>query len=302
MVMVAPPIWGSTAIVFTTLRESDAIHNVVVPGSPSADVISAFQALNVPAGTVTVSEPTTLEVPARQRRPHNRRPVANVLVRLDRVSKAYTEGEESRLVLQETSGTFGEGEITAIRGRSGSGKSTLLNLVAGIDSPTAGDVFVDGICVNRLSTRDRTLLRRERMGFVFQFFNLIPTLSVLENVLLPAELAGRPPGASRERARGLLDRVGLLSRAGAFPDRLSGGEQQRVAIARALVQDPRLVLADEPTGNLDDHTGEAVMALLEQVTRDAGKSLLLVTHSTRVAARADRELTIEDGHLMPQRG
>jgi len=226
----------------------------------------------------------------------------SVLIRLDRVTKAYTEGDESRLVLHETSGVFDAGEIVAIRGRSGSGKSTLLNLVAGIDSPTSGDVFVDGTCVNRLPPRDRTLLRRDRMGFVFQFFNLIPTLRVLENVLLPAELAGRPLAASGERARALLDHVGLLSRAAAFPDRLSGGEQQRVAIARALVLDPRLVLADEPTGNLDEHTGEAVMALLEQVTRDAGKSLLLVTHSARVAARADRELTIEDGHLVPLRG
>jgi putative ABC transport system ATP-binding protein len=226
----------------------------------------------------------------------------SVLIRLDRVTKAYREGDESRLVLHETTGAFDAGQIVAIRGRSGSGKSTLLNLIAGIDSPTSGEVFMDGVCVNRLPPRERTLLRRDRMGFIFQFFNLIPTLSVLENVLLPAELAGRPAGASRERARGLLDRVGLLSRAGAFPDRLSGGEQQRVAIARALVQDPLLVLADEPTGNLDDHTGEAVMALLEQVTRAAGRSLLLVTHSTRVAALADRELTIEDGHLVPLRG
>jgi putative ABC transport system ATP-binding protein len=224
------------------------------------------------------------------------------LIRLDRVSKAYDEGELRRHVLRETSAVFASGELCAIRGRSGSGKSTLLNLVAGIDSPSAGDVYVDGACVNRLSPRERTLLRRERMGFVFQFFNLIPTLSVLENVMLPAELAGRDAAGARERALRLLDRVGLAGRAAAFPDRLSGGEQQRVALARALVQEPRLVLADEPTGNLDDHTGEAVMNLLEELVRAEGRTLLLVTHSREVAARADRELTIEDGHLVPSRG
>jgi len=224
------------------------------------------------------------------------------LVRLDRVSKAYAEGELRRHVLRETSALFAPGELVAIRGRSGSGKSTLLNLVAGIDSPSSGDVFVDGACVNRLSSRERTLLRRERMGFVFQFFNLIPTLSVIENVMLPAELAGRGAASARERALGLLERVGLAGRADGFPDRLSGGEQQRVALARALVQEPRLVLADEPTGNLDDHTGEAVLDLLEGLVRAEGRTLLLVTHSREVAARADRELTIEDGHLVASRG
>ena len=224
------------------------------------------------------------------------------LIRLDRVSKDYVEGSELRHVLRETTAEIAEGELVAIRGRSGSGKSTLLNLVAGIDSPSAGDVFVDGACVNRLSPRERTLLRRERMGFVFQFFNLIPTLSVFENVVLPAELAGRDAASGRERALQLLDRVGLADRGAAFPDRLSGGEQQRVALARALVQDPRLVLADEPTGNLDDHTGEAVLRLLEELVRDEGRTLLLVTHSREVAARADRELTIEDGQLVVSRG
>jgi putative ABC transport system ATP-binding protein len=223
-------------------------------------------------------------------------------VRLDRVSKAYAEGENTRHVLREASARFGEGEFVAIRGRSGSGKSTLLNLLAGIDSPTSGDIFIGDACMNRLSPRERTLLRRDHMGFVFQFFNLIPTLTVIENVLLPAELAGRDPRAARERASGLLDRVGLLPRAATFPDRLSGGEQQRVAIARALVQQPQLVLADEPTGNLDDHTGESVLRLLEEMTRQEAKALVLVTHSAQVAARADRELTIEEGQLVALRG
>ena len=158
----------------------------------------------------------------------------------------------------------------AIRGRSGSGKSTLLNLIAGIDLPTAGEVWVAGTCLSRLSPAERTLFRRDHLGFVFQFFNLIPTLTVLENVQLPAELGGRAPADAAARARALLAEVGLEGRERTFPDRLSGGEQQRVAVARALVQDPRLLLADEPTGNLDDATGQSVMALLDRVTRRAG--------------------------------
>ncbi len=187
----------------------------------------------------------------------------------------------------------------AIRGRSGSGKSTLLNLVAGIDVPTAGEVWVAGTCLSRLSPGARTLFRRDHLGFVFQFFNLIPTLTVLENVQLPAELGGRTPEDAAARARALLAEVGLEDRERAFPDRLSGGEQQRVAIARALVQDPRLLLADEPTGNLDDATGRQVMELLDRVTRRAGRSLVLVTHSPQVAERADRVFTIDDGHVVP---
>jgi putative ABC transport system ATP-binding protein len=221
------------------------------------------------------------------------------IVRLDRVSKDYREGEDVRHVLRETSADFAEGEVVAIRGRSGCGKSTLLNLVAGIDVPTAGEVWVAGTCLSRLSPGARTLFRRDHLGFVFQFFNLIPTLNVLENVQLPAELGGRMPEAAAAKARALLAEVGLEGRERTFPDRLSGGEQQRVAIARALVQDPRLLLADEPTGNLDDATGRQVMGLLDRVTRRAGRSLVLVTHSPQVAERADRVFTIEDGHVVP---
>jgi putative ABC transport system ATP-binding protein len=222
------------------------------------------------------------------------------LIRLDRVSKDYTEGTKTRVVLRETTAAIAEGEFVAIRGRSGSGKSTLLNLMAGIDLPTSGDLFIAGVCLSRLSPRDRTLFRRDHLGFVFQFFNLIPTLTVIENVQLPAELSGGSARDAARRARALLDQVGLLDRADDFPDRLSGGEQQRVAIARALVQDPKLLLADEPIGNLDDATGEAVLALLDRTTRQAGRTLVLVTHSAQVAARADRVLTIEEGHLVPE--
>jgi putative ABC transport system ATP-binding protein len=217
------------------------------------------------------------------------------LVRLDRVTKDYSEGRELRHVLTDASLEVGEGEFVAIRGRSGSGKSTVLNLVAGIDRPSSGEIYVAGTALSQLGSRERTLLRRDHIGFVFQFFNLIPTLSVLENVLLPAELSGRDES---RRAADLLERVGLADRAASFPDRLSGGEQQRVAIARALVRDPRLVLADEPTGNLDDATGATVMGLLDALTRRAGKTLLLATHSREVAALADRVVTIDAGRLV----
>jgi putative ABC transport system ATP-binding protein len=220
------------------------------------------------------------------------------LVRIDRLSKDYREGEVLRVVLHDASADFAEGELVAIRGRSGSGKSTLLNLIAGIDQPTGGNVVIDGTYLNRLSPRERTLFRRDHMGFVFQFFNLIPTLTVLENVQLPAELAGGGKREVTRRARSLLEQVGLADRCGTFPDRLSGGEQQRVAICRALVQDPRLVLADEPTGNLDDATGASILRLLDEMTRQADKTLILVTHSAPVAALADRVLTIEEGHLV----
>ena len=221
------------------------------------------------------------------------------IIRLEGVSKHYIEGAETRHVLEEASVSFDEGEIVAVHGRSGSGKSTLLNLVAGIDSPTAGEVWVAGTCLSRLSPSERTLFRRDHLGFVFQFFNLIPTLRVLENVQLPAELRGLPAHQAAERARACLGDVGLSGREESFPDSLSGGEQQRVAIARALVQAPRLLLADEPTGNLDDATGRTVMDLLEQVTRGAGRTLVVVTHSTFVAARADRVFTIESGRVVP---
>ena len=221
------------------------------------------------------------------------------IIRLERVSKHYTEGAETRHVLDEASVSFAKGELVAVRGRSGSGKSTLLNLVGGIDSPSAGEVWVAGTCLSRLSPAERTLFRRDHLGFVFQFFNLIPTLRVLENVQLPAELRGLSSDDAAERARVRLGEVGLSDREESFPDRLSSGEQQRVAIARALVQDPRILLADEPTGNLDDATGEMVMDLLDRVTRGTGRTLVVVTHSAQVASRADRVFTIEDGHVVP---
>jgi putative ABC transport system ATP-binding protein len=219
-------------------------------------------------------------------------------VRLEGVSKGFDEGSQTRAVLRGADAEFARGEFVAILGKSGSGKSTLLNLISGIDLVDRGDIWVNGQRLTTLNERRRTLFRRHKIGFVFQFYNLIPTLTVWENVILPLELAGMDNGEARGRAETLLEAVGLLDRRNTFPDRLSGGEQQRVAIARALVHDPQLVLADEPTGNLDEDTGRQVMALLDRLTRRNGKNLILVTHSHEAAGYADRVLTLRDGKLV----
>jgi len=222
----------------------------------------------------------------------------HVFMRLEGLSKGFQEGGQTRTVLRGADAEFGRGEFVAILGKSGSGKSTLLNLISGIDVVDAGDIWVDGQRLTGLGERQRTLFRRQNIGFVFQFFNLIPTLTVWENVVLPLELAGLDNRDAQRQAEALLDAVGLLDRRDTFPDRLSGGEQQRVAIARALVHDPLLVLADEPTGNLDEETGRQVMALLDRLTRQNGRNLILVTHSREAAAYADRVLTLRDGQLI----
>jgi putative ABC transport system ATP-binding protein len=219
-------------------------------------------------------------------------------VALSAVSKSFPEGGGERVVLDRVDLTVEVGELVVVLGRSGSGKSTLLNLVAGIDRPTAGRVEVGGVDLGALPERRRTLFRRDHVGFVFQFFNLLPTLTVEENLRLPLELAGRTGADDLRRAEELLAEVGLADRVGAFPDRLSGGEQQRVAVARALVHDPLLVLADEPTGNLDLDTGLAVLGLLDRLTRGAGKTLLMATHSRQVVGLADRVLAIHEGRLV----
>jgi putative ABC transport system ATP-binding protein len=219
-------------------------------------------------------------------------------IRLNGLSKGFQEGGRTRIVLHDADAEFARGEFVAILGKSGSGKSTLLNVISGIDLVDGGNIWVNGQELTALNERQRTLFRRQNIGFIFQFFNLIPTLTVWENVLLPLELAGMDNGEARHQAETLLAAVGLLDRRATFPDRLSGGEQQRVAIARALVHDPLLVLADEPTGNLDEETGRQVMALLDRLTRQRGKNLILVTHSNEAAAYADRTLILRDGKLV----
>uniref|UniRef100_C6E881 ABC transporter related protein n=1 Tax=Geobacter sp. (strain M21) TaxID=443144 RepID=C6E881_GEOSM len=224
--------------------------------------------------------------------------MAEPIIQLSGVCKSFQEGERERVVFRDASLVVEPGEWLFLLGRSGSGKSTLLNLVSGIDLPDSGEVRVAGQPLNRQSERERTLFRRSSIGFVFQFYNLIPTLTVLENVLLPLELAGLLNQEQDDLARDLLQQVGLADRAASFPDRLSGGEQQRVAVARALVHRPKLVLADEPTGNLDAETGRQVLDLFQRLLRESGTTLLLVTHSGEVAALADRVLTIENGLLV----
>ncbi|HEX5718897.1 MAG TPA: ABC transporter ATP-binding protein [Thermoanaerobaculia bacterium] len=224
------------------------------------------------------------------------------LVELRNLTKAYEEGDRRRTVLREANVAIGRGELAVLVGRSGSGKSTVLNLMSGIDLPDSGEVVIDGVSLSTLPERERTLFRRDRIGFVFQFFNLIPTLTVEENLLLPLELKGRVRPEQRRAALGLLEEIGLSDRAGSFPDRLSGGEQQRVAVARALAHDPLLVLADEPTGNLDLETGLQVLEILDRLTRRAGKTMVMVTHSREVVGLADRVFRMEDCRLVEDAG
>jgi putative ABC transport system ATP-binding protein len=219
-------------------------------------------------------------------------------LRFEALSKSYQEGDRTRVVLQNVDAQFVQGEFVAILGRSGSGKSTLLNLISGIDRADSGRLWLGGQELSALNDHQRTLFRRRHIGFVFQFFNLIPTLTVWENVTLPLELNGARQAEIQPRGEALLEAVGLLDRRQTFPDRLSGGEQQRVALARALVHDPLLVLADEPTGNLDEATGKLILALLDRLTRQAGKNLIMVTHSADAASHADRVLHLKDGKLV----
>jgi putative ABC transport system ATP-binding protein len=222
-------------------------------------------------------------------------------LRFNDLTKSYYEGDVRRVVLQNAHAEFQPGEITAILGKSGSGKSTLLNLISGIDAPDGGQIWVGDQDLTALSEHDRTLFRRAQIGFVFQFFNLIPILTVGENVSLPLELNRTPRQRAYRKARDLLDAVGLLDRWDTFPDKLSGGEQQRVALARALVHDPLLILADEPTGNLDEETGAEMMSLLARLTRAQNGTLLIVTHSAEAAQHADRVLRLSHGQLVAER-
>ncbi len=219
------------------------------------------------------------------------------LLRLTDLVKTYQEGEGERTVLDHLSLSLARGTSAVLMGRSGAGKSTLLNLVSGIDLPTSGQVTIDGTEITALSETDRTLFRRTQIGFIFQSFNLISTLTVIENVLLPLELAGETSDAAREQAADMLTHVGLGDRLDSFPDRLSGGEQQRVAVARALAHDPLFVLADEPTGNLDYETGQHILTLLYDLVEETDTTLLVATHDREALARCDRTLHLRGGVL-----
>jgi putative ABC transport system ATP-binding protein len=218
------------------------------------------------------------------------------MIELRGVSKTVQSGGQPLTILQPLSLTVPRGQTLAIIGPSGSGKSTLLGLIAGLDAPSEGNILIDGVDITALDEDSLARLRGEKIGFVFQFFHLVPSLTALENILVPMEIAGRRDAGTR--ANLLLDEVGLRDRGHHYPSQLSGGEQQRIAIARALANDPPLILADEPTGNLDTKNGRHILDLLLQAGRARSATLVIVTHDPTVAAIADAQLTLLDGRTV----
>jgi putative ABC transport system ATP-binding protein len=217
------------------------------------------------------------------------------MLELKNVSKNYFEGNTKHSVLSNFELSISKGEIIILLGKSGSGKSTLLNIISGIDVPDGGSVKIDGTDITKLSEKERTLTRRNKIGFIFQFFNLIPTLTVKENLQLPLELNN--DSNQDEKIKSILTEVGLLDRANTYPDKFSGGEQQRIAIARALIHNPDIILADEPTGNLDYETGLQIVDLLDRVVKKKGKTMIMVTHSKDVIGLADKIYSLKEGRL-----
>jgi putative ABC transport system ATP-binding protein len=220
------------------------------------------------------------------------------MIELRDVSKTVTSGTHPLTILQPLTMTIPKGQFVAIVGASGSGKSTLLGLIAGLDAPSSGSVLIDGTDITRLGEDALAKLRGEKIGFVFQFFHLIPSLTAYENVLVPMEIAGAADAESR--ARRLLDEVGLTDRGHHYPSQLSGGEQQRVALARALANDPPILLADEPTGNLDTANGRHILELLQNIHRTRQTTLVLVTHDRELAAVAEARIVLRDGAVVEQ--
>jgi len=216
------------------------------------------------------------------------------------VTREYKSGDQTLAVLKDVSFTVEQGDFVAIVGPSGSGKTTLLGLLAGLDTPTSGKVILDGHDLTTMTENERAKLRGEKVGFVFQTFQLIPTLTARENIQVPLELQGND--GSAERARDLLERVGLEARGHHFPMQLSGGEQQRIALARAFANSPRILFADEPTGNLDAASGTRVFELLAALNRESGSTIILVTHDATLAARASRVIRLNDGRVVGDTG
>jgi putative ABC transport system ATP-binding protein len=232
--------------------------------------------------------------------PHMEQPAADAgraILELRDVAKSYGEGNTRVGVLHGVTARFEPGEHVVIIGRSGSGKSTLLNLLGALDVPTEGDVLFAGRSLAAMTETERAMLRRARLGFVFQAFNLVPTLTVRENLLVPLQLNGIAGRAAELRCAALLDDAGLGHCGPRFPDQLSGGEQQRVAVLRAIIHEPTVVIADEPTGNLDIDTARATLDLLERFTAAGGRTLIMATHSREVMGRASRVLSVSGGHL-----
>ena len=223
-------------------------------------------------------------------------------IKLINISKNYLEGGQQHIILDDINIMIDKGEVIALVGPSGSGKTTLLNLISGIDEPDSGEVLIDDnndlLSINAMNDEQKTLFRRHSIGFIFQFFNLIPTLTVLENIQFPLELCNKLDKASASMINRLLQRLSIENKQHQYPEYLSGGEQQRVAIARAIIHQPKILLADEPTGNLDDETGQLVMDVLLELTREYQMTMLIVTHNQDVARRADRILSLKNGHLV----
>jgi putative ABC transport system ATP-binding protein len=222
------------------------------------------------------------------------------LIQTQSLTKIYGKGDTAVTALDQLTMSVAAGEFVAVMGPSGCGKSTLLHLLGGLDRPTSGQVLIDGHNLTDLNDARLTELRRRKIGFVFQFFNLIPVLSATENAALPLTLDGIRPPQAKAKAADWLTKVGLGNRLGNRPDQLSGGQQQRVAVARALVAEPALILADEPTGNLDTHASDEIAGLLRQVSDTWGRAVLMVTHDPRIAAYADRIIFLKDGTIVDE--
>ncbi|MBN2388863.1 MAG: ABC transporter ATP-binding protein [Anaerolineales bacterium] len=222
------------------------------------------------------------------------------LIHTENLTKIYGSGETAVTALDHVSIKVKEGEFVAVMGPSGCGKSTLLHLLGGLDSSSAGKVVIDGTSLAEMKDDDLTKLRRQKIGFVFQFYNLIPVLTAVENASLPITLDGVRPAEARKRAAEWLERFELGERLNNRPDQLSGGQQQRVAVARALVAEPALILADEPTGNLDTRSGDEIASLLREVTKKYGRTVIMVTHDPRIAAYADRIIFLKDGKVIDE--
>lgn len=221
----------------------------------------------------------------------------HLYIDIRKLRKSFLEGKQKHDVLKGIDLSIAKGEFIALLGASGSGKSTLLNIISGIENADSGSIWIENKNLLALDENQFTLFRRNKIGFVFQFFNLLPTLSAIENVMLPLELSGENSKIAHEKGMQLLNEVGLANRGESFPDRLSGGEQQRIAIARALIHNPSLILADEPTGNLDEENGQRVMKLLIRLTQAEGKNLIVATHSLQNARLADRIFQLREGRL-----
>ena len=260
------------------------------------DLEAAIAALRAAAGTGTPATTAPIPTPRRPTRPRSGR----ALIDVTDLRKTYTVGRQKIQALDGVSLTIDEGEFVALVGASGSGKSTLLQLIGGLDKPSAGRIVVDGADIGRMRDAKLSTFRNSTIGFVFQFFYLQPFLQLVTNTEVPGMFAGTKRGPRREHALSLIDEVGLTERAKHRPREMSGGQMQRAAIARALLNRPKLLLADEPTGNLDSVTGATIMDLFEQIRDESGTTVVMVTHDEEMAARADRTIRLMDGVIVPQ--